>query len=76
MHVRVMLVDSKDATMWHTKTKRAPKFAQASVHASSTGELFVAYSYTNYGYDQGEFELAAGPRPRNKITRNELMITF
>jgi len=64
MNVTVIAVDEKGAIKWHTKTKQAPKFASARVHASSSGELFVDYNFTNYAYEGGRLRLAEGPAYR------------
>lgn len=59
-HSTVVQLNADGGLEWSFKTKQAPKFSQARAFVGDDGELFVEYSFTNYGYEGGRFQLPGG----------------
>ncbi len=62
MSSMVIMLDANGGLLWKKETAIAPRFSLAKTFIGSQGQLFVSYSFTNFGYKNGILKLDSGKK--------------
>ncbi len=60
LHSRLLYIESNGDLRWKLQTEQAPMFSMLTPHVGPGGQLIVEIEASNFGYDNGRFQLPGG----------------